>query len=98
MAERIADEYNGFAQARLERPQGDNGPQAEQPDTDGFPPGGCAIDLAAVLNAVKAQVRREVGFAVNMAKGDAMARVGRGRDGHDLAMAAFRRHFKPSGQ
>jgi len=98
MAERIVDEYNSFTQGRLEQPQGDKGPQAEQPDTGGFSQDGDAIDLAVVLNTVKAQVRQEVGFAVNMAKGDAMAKVGRGRDGHDLAKAAFRRHFGPSGQ
>jgi len=52
----------------------------------------------AVLNAVKAQVRQEVAFAVRTAKAEAMTTRGMRQEGRQLAVEAYKTHFGSGGR
>ena len=88
-AEAIAEEFNEFVRSLDPRDR-------EVPSTaDGAPcsPADLHIDLQAAKRRASGQVRAEVSFAVNLAKAQALIKLGRDQEGCDLAIESYRSRY-----
>ena len=88
-AEAIAGEFNEFVRSLDPRDR-------EVPSTaDGAPcsPADLAVDVQAAKQRARAQVRVEATYSVNLAKAQALVKLGRDQEGCDLAIESYRSRY-----
>ena len=91
-AEAIAEEFNDFVRSLPAQDYDASPNPASHGRSD--PRDGLCIDLSAVKRTARSQLRAQITFIVNVAKAQALAKLGRDEEGYDLGVRAFRSRYQ----